>query len=118
MDGFMVSELPQARGLRVAGELDLASSAGLRTSLDEAVMAGGPIFVDMRELTFQDSAGIHAWVDAAEALRPEGWCLTLHAPNAAVQRMMEIVALDRVDNIHVIYHDEPGETADLPVQEL
>jgi anti-anti-sigma factor len=118
MDTFLVSELPQARGLHVAGELDLASSERLRTSLVEAVMAGGPLFVDMRELTFQDSAGIHAWVDAAEALRPEGWCLTLHAPTAPVQRMMEICDLDRVDNIHVIYHDEPGEIADLPVQGL
>jgi anti-sigma B factor antagonist len=107
MDNFMVSELPQTRGLQLAGELDVASTERLKPPLDEAVKEGGPIFVDMRGLTFMDTTGVHAWLDVAQALGPKGWCLTLHAPTGSVRKLMEICGLDRVGNVHVIYHDFP-----------
>jgi anti-anti-sigma factor len=105
MDNFVVSALFQSRGLQIGGDLDVASAERLKPPLAEAVRAGGPIFVDMRKLTFMDTTGIHAWLGVAEALEPNGWCLTLHAPTGSVRKLMEICGLDRVDNVHVIYHD-------------
>ena len=52
MDGFLVSPVPQARGIRAEGEIDIAAIPELKPALDDAASAGGPVFVDLRGVTF------------------------------------------------------------------
>jgi anti-sigma B factor antagonist len=108
MDEFRVEQQPGARAIRVTGEVDLATVEALRTSLKEASLAGGPIVVDMRDLAFIDSSGIHALADAATELGERNWCLFIHTHDGPVRRMFEIAGADRMPSIHVIYHEPPA----------
>jgi anti-anti-sigma regulatory factor len=73
-----------------------------------AAASGGPIVLDLRGLTFMDSSGIHACLDAAAVLQQPGWCLFLHANDGPLRLVLEISAMDRVPNIHVTYDGPSG----------
>lgn len=53
-----------ATWVRVAGELDLATSPELREALLAAQRDASLVVLDLRDLTFIDSSGIHVIVDA------------------------------------------------------
>ncbi|MGI9082213.1 MAG: STAS domain-containing protein, partial [Thermoleophilaceae bacterium] len=48
----------------VAGELDVATAPQLEQTLREAQSEARLVVLDLRELTFVDSAGVHVIVDA------------------------------------------------------
>ena len=50
----------------LAGELDMAVAPAFRAELERAVTEGASVIVDLRELEFMDSSGMHA-LAAAEA---------------------------------------------------
>ena len=50
--------------MRAAGELDLAAAPQLTQVLRDAVIRARLLVLDLRELTFIDSSGVHAIVDA------------------------------------------------------
>jgi anti-sigma B factor antagonist len=104
MEGLRVENVPGARGLRLEGELDIGTVEALRPALDQAATAGGPLVIDLRELTFMDSTALHAWVKAAELLAQHGWCIYLHVSGGIVERVMELAGMDRFPNIHVVAH--------------
>jgi anti-sigma B factor antagonist len=101
-----VDDVPGARALRLEGELDMETIELLQGRLDDASAAGGPLVVDLRELTFMDSTGIHAWVKASKLLAAHGWCVYLHVRGRLVERVLEVAALDEVPNIHVVRHPQ------------
>ena len=43
--------------IRASGELDIATVGSLQTCFESAARNGGPVEVDMTEVTFMDSAG-------------------------------------------------------------
>jgi anti-sigma B factor antagonist len=49
----------------LAGELDLSVCPGLERTLEEAQMLSNLVVLDMRELTFMDTAGAHIIVEAS-----------------------------------------------------
>jgi anti-anti-sigma factor len=53
----------------LAGELDLAASAELARTLQEAQARSTLVVLDLRELTFMDTAGAHVIVDAGISAR-------------------------------------------------
>jgi anti-sigma B factor antagonist len=54
--------------IAVAGELDLATTPGLRRALDSALDAGSRIVVDLADTVFLDSTALSVLLDAARRL--------------------------------------------------
>jgi anti-anti-sigma factor len=93
--------------IRLSGELDLSTAVELEEVLRDAVEDGGPILVDLSEVTFMDSTGIHAFLGAAVSLRGRG-CLILHGERDRVRRVLDLIKLDEsVPNLHRLTHAAP-----------
>jgi anti-sigma B factor antagonist len=84
-----------------AGELDVATAEAMHSALEPWIRAGGPITVDLSEVTFMDSTGIHALLKAAKALGDRG-CIIVHGAHGAVKKVLDITGIDAGPNIHVI----------------
>ena len=78
--------------IKVAGELDLVGGP----LLDEAVQAcereGGPVAIDMSEVTFVDSSGLRALIAAVQRAGREGRRVKLVSPTTVVTRLLDITA--------------------------
>ena len=58
----------------------------------------------MSELSFIDSAGVHVWVQAAEALKDRG-CLVIHGERKSLGRLLDLLGVDdMVKNLHRVHH--------------
>jgi len=101
-----ITYVREARAIRLKGELDLASVGALEVPLAHATDAGGPIVIEMSELRFMDSAGLHALIRTAEQVSEKGWCIYLHTDGGIVERVLDLVKADTFPNVHVIHH--PG----------
>lgn len=81
-----------ADGRRVifpCGELDLSNAA----QLEERLAGHSDTVLDLSELSFIDSTGIHLVVSAAQRARSEAWELTIRNPQPSVLRVIELVGL-------------------------
>ena len=84
-----------AAWVQVAGELDLATSPQFRRTLGEAQRAVPLVVLDLRELSFIDSSGIHVILDVdSDAQREEGRLLILRGP-AQVDRMLTLTEVGK-----------------------
>ena len=82
--------------LRVAGELDLAAAPELEQSLRDAVVRARLLVLDLRDLTFIDSSGVHGIVDGCVRARPAPCrVVVIHGP-PQVQRVFALTGLDRL----------------------
>ncbi|HEY5199069.1 MAG TPA: STAS domain-containing protein [Solirubrobacteraceae bacterium] len=67
----VVFECPRVNGdpdsvcVHVAGELDIASAPKLELALREALLLARLVVLDLRDLAFIDSSGVHAIVNAS-----------------------------------------------------
>jgi anti-anti-sigma factor len=86
-----------AAWVHVAGELDLATSPLLEHALRDAQLYARLVVLDLRELTFIGSTGVHVILDAAgSARREEGRLILVHGP-ADVDRALTLTgASDQV----------------------
>jgi anti-anti-sigma factor len=84
----------------LGGELDMSVDARLREAVADAVRAGGPLLFDLSALKFLDSTGIHAFLAIAKELGDDG-CVLLHAPRDGVLRVLELVQIGGITNIHI-----------------
>jgi anti-sigma B factor antagonist len=83
--------------VRLAGELDVVSVGRLRAVIDELLLGSGSVVIDLRGLTFIDSAGLGALVRAhkkTRVLQGELTCVCL--PESHAGRLIRITGLDRV----------------------
>jgi anti-anti-sigma factor len=79
--------------LRIApeGELDLESASVLRSVLDEHLEAGCPrLVLDLRGVTFIDSTGLRAVIEADRSAGARGVDLTVLPGPPQVQRIFEV----------------------------
>jgi len=97
-DFGITSEGP--RTFFVNGELDMATVPIMDIAIVDAVARGGPISIDLTDLTFLDSSGMAAILKAANDL-PSG-CLVLHGVHDGVRKVTELMGIDKAENIHVI----------------
>lgn len=84
----------------LAGELDLASRPMLESAIANAVMAGGPVLLDVSGITFMDSGGLAALASAVGCL--PSVCLVLHGVHGPTQRLLEITRFGEMPGLHVI----------------
>lgn len=77
--------------LRLEGELDLATGAGVREAIDAALAAGTTgLLLDLEEVTFMDSSMLRELLRAQGELRSRGGPVVLMAPRPAVLRLLEL----------------------------
>jgi anti-anti-sigma factor len=81
----------------IGGELDLANTTALGHALAN-IVAEQPstVTLDLAQVTFMDSTGIHCLVDAARQAAAVGCRLSARNPGPAVLRVMEICGVDAI----------------------
>src|SRR5690349_5834290 len=81
--------------LAVTGEVDMLTGPTLRDAINEAVAATNlaVVAVNLAAVTFIDSSGIHALIDADRALRALGGRLHLVEPSTVVEHVLELTGL-------------------------
>lgn len=92
----------------VRGEVDLVSADQLRRVLDEALQDSARVTLDLTELTFIDSSGLSALVEAHRKARDAGGTFTLRHPTPMLRRLLDIT---RLDTLLVIEPDGQGPSA-------
>jgi anti-anti-sigma factor len=86
----------------LAGEIDLATAGLVDSALEPWVHLGGPVIVDVSQVTFMDSTGLHTLINAAKALGDRG-CIIIHGAHSAVWAVLQLSQLEgRVENLHFI----------------
>jgi anti-anti-sigma factor len=84
-----------------AGEIDLTNAEGLRDTLLSALNSGAlGLVVDMTATTFLDSAGVTALVRASRRAAATEATLRLAVTGAAVLRVLNLVGIDRMIEVH------------------
>ncbi|MBV9167377.1 MAG: STAS domain-containing protein [Solirubrobacterales bacterium] len=107
--------------IRLSGELDLASVPQLKRTLGIAAVRARRIVLDLRELSFMDSSGLHLIIDATNRQRQAGGSLLLVRGPHQIDRLFELTrATDAIDFIDfappapaVISLDHPAESQHL-----
>lgn len=77
--------------VEAGGELDLAVSPALEAALTADELDGGPVVLDLTELTFMDSSGLRVLLVAAERFVSSGtaWALVL-PEESPVRRVLSL----------------------------
>ena len=87
--------------VRLVGEADISNVATLAEALRADVQRGGDVVLDLAGLTFMDSSGIQLLIKASKDLDGRGR-LKLIAPGDLVRRTLQLVAVDRIENVEII----------------
>ena len=90
---FSVAVEPQRDGVRIVprGDLDLATAEQLQDQLKAQIDAGSArIEVDLRDVGFMDSTGLHALLTAHAQAQRDDWELSIIPGPRQVQRLFEI----------------------------
>jgi anti-anti-sigma factor len=86
-------------GLAISGELDLAAADDFRQFASMVLDGKQEVVLDIAHLAFIDSAGIKAILRLVENTCPRG--IVLRWPQDNVLRVLEILALDRIQGIRI-----------------
>jgi anti-anti-sigma factor len=92
VDEFSVSRRRQGDTIVVApaGEIDLATIDELQAAVDAAAAEAGGVVLDLREVTFIDSAGLRLVLQSARAIEAFS---VVRGPQE-VRRLFDLVGLD------------------------
>jgi anti-sigma B factor antagonist len=81
--------------IAVAGECDLYEAHLLEAAIERAAASPGTcVYLDLSELSFLDSTGLHVLVQAQRTLVEAGSELVLVAPDAQIRRTLAVSGLD------------------------
>ena len=100
MSVFEISPLVNGKGLRLAGELDLATAPELTEALLDFASSKGEVYLDLSEVSFLDSSGLRVILALARS-RGDYGSLVLLAPSASVMRILEIMGIDEHPGIEI-----------------
>ncbi|MDL4773677.1 MULTISPECIES: STAS domain-containing protein [Thermomonosporaceae] len=81
--------------VRVQGELDVVSRERFEEAMGGVLDTGGPMIIDMREVTFCDSTGLNAIVMANRRATERGTLVALIALTPRVERVFRITGVDK-----------------------
>lgn len=82
--------------LACRGEIDMSTASCLRMSIESARELGGPVMLDMALVTFMDSVGLSALLDAGGLVGGFSNPVGVLNPSAAVRRLLKITGLEHV----------------------
>jgi anti-anti-sigma factor len=97
---FEITPIADGTGLKLVGELDVATTPELTKALCDSA-PHDPHTLDLSELTFVDSCGIHAILSLAKTVNGNGPLVLLN-PTEGVSRVLEILGLDKHAGIQVV----------------
>jgi anti-sigma B factor antagonist len=101
-DNFQVEVRTEDRAIvfAVAGELDLATSPTLVQELDRARDADVDlVIVDLRDLRFMDSTGLHALVRAHKEAHDAGRRFAVIQGGAQIERLLDLTGVGDLLNV-------------------
>ena len=79
----------------VTGEVDLATAGRLEREMAKAIAAGARTLVlDLSQVGFMSSSGLHVLIAADSTLRAQGGRLLIASAHAVVQRLLCLTGLD------------------------
>ncbi len=88
-----VAERDGGAVVALAGDLDLATATDAAAVIRER-LARGPVLLDLRDLRFIDSSGVHMLDDLLRDAEREGWTLRVApAMRVGVRRGLELTGL-------------------------
>jgi anti-anti-sigma factor len=107
LDGFSIRSgtVPM---FALHGELDMATRPLFDEAIATAGASGGPIVLELSNVTFLDSSGINAAVEVARDL-PSG-CVVLHGVHDSSARTLDLTGVDMLPRVHVIGCAESPDT--------
>jgi len=96
MTQLVITAITDPPGLRLVGEVDIATAPMLRQALSEA-LAGTQadpqaLTIDLTGVTFIDSTGLHELVEAARSEHSQR-SITLRNPSPQVLRVIDIIGI-------------------------
>ena len=92
----MTTERSGGPHLTVAGALDAAGAVRLRAQLDDALVAGHDVSLDLSRVTHVSADALAVLVAAYRRLREAGGSMTLTDVSPAVVRVLRVSGLHRV----------------------
>ncbi len=92
---------------KLSGEVDMAASEGLVELVRRSVDGARDIVLDLSELSFMDSSGVHALIRINRLLDGRGR-LIIQSPSPVVARLLEIVGADGFPNFEIRTGPLPG----------
>jgi anti-sigma B factor antagonist len=91
---FEFVDFAEGPALTLRGDVDSAAAADLRTGLQQLVThASSSVFVDLSRVTFIDSSGVAALVDASARTPTEG-AFVMIDPSPPCQLVLDALGLD------------------------
>ena len=94
-----LAPLPDGAGVKLTGEVDLATARQLTAALAN-ISTASEVHLELSELTFMDSSGLGAIVAFARS-RNGGGPVVLLNPSAGIERLFEISCLEQHPKIEV-----------------
>lgn len=95
-------DVQQTVRVALRGDIDIATLTVFGDALDRCRAAGGNrLVLDMRDVTFMDSQGLHMLLATDVALREVGGGVTVTAPSPQVRKLLAVSGLDLV-----VEHDD------------
>jgi anti-anti-sigma factor len=93
---FSVSRRRAGDGVAVVavGEIDLATVDAVRAEIDAARTETTLVLLDLRDVTFIDSAGVRLVLEGSRELAAEGGELVIVRGGPEVRRVFDLVGLD------------------------
>lgn len=86
--------------IRLIGELDAGNVSMVKAHLDDQLDRPGELVLDLSQLTYMGSEGVHLFVGIAKRRQSTG-PLVLANPLQHVRRVLEITGLDQLPNIEI-----------------
>lgn len=86
----------------LTGEVDMSNAAPVRQQIAESVTSDeDALIVDLSELSFMDSAGLHAMIELGTVLDERRQQLLLCIPHGSpIERAIEIIGLPQAVSVH------------------
>jgi anti-anti-sigma factor len=99
---FRNEPLDAPRAYRVVGTFDVPSAGGITDLLDEVCQTPGDITLDLSGVTFLDSGGLRAMLQACHGLGETG-VLRLVNPSGQVRELLDLTGvLKSTPNLQVV----------------
>ena len=105
MSDFSISPLQAQTGIKVVGELDVATAPQLAAVLD-GLASQRELILDLSGVSFLDSRGLHAILAVAQARNGDGPIVI--RPSQVVRRLFEVLALDTHPGLELQGESEPS----------
>jgi anti-sigma B factor antagonist len=76
--------------IRAAGEVDMSTAGALRSELAAARAEAHTVVLDLSDVTFIDSSGLHLLLEASHSSAVTDWSFFLVRPSEPVRRLIEL----------------------------